>query len=777
VVERVVLSAASSTRAADLLGVDLASRPFYQASRRSLAPVWSDTFLSSLSGRVAAALAVPSGARTVVAELSLQTMTKAVQDLSETQGNLIVVIDGRGRVIAHPDATLAARQENLSSIPLVRRGMAGGQEHGDFAWAGVSYLGSIAPVGPTGWSVLVGQSKDVVYRPLLRLGWALLGGLLLSVLGSLLGAWWLSRQADRRYRQLLQAAESFVQATPLPQVDFDVEEFAQLWLNLRLLFEQIGQRDAETRATRVQLQAVLDAATEVAIISTDAQGVITVFNRGASKMLGYPPDQVMGREAAVFHDELEVRERARELSAQLGRHIDGFETFVAVARQTGYEVRDWTYVRSDGGRLQVSLAVTAVRDGAGLVTGFLGVAVDQTSRIRAAALDVARQAAEAASLAKTEFLSRVSHELRTPLNAMLGYAQLIEIDADSPLTVKQQGRLKSVQQAGWHLVQLIEDVLDLSRIESGNLGVLDGPVDVQRVVDDALELVAPLLSGRGLTLQLDPAHAGRAPTVLVWGDKTRLMQVMVNLLTNAIKYNKDQGRVSVLIHTSMPDHIRIEVSDTGRGMCESQLARIFEPFNRLGMESSGIEGTGIGLLITKRLIELMGGTLAVTSAPGQGSSFVVSLRPVKGGQPRPSVDQIEAPAVALLSPAPGHDHRLVEILYIEDNAVNAMLMETVVSMRPWCRLHVAATASEGAAVAARLRPELVLLDLHLPDGSGVALLHRLRQVDALRHTRIVAVSADATQTQIDNVLAAGAYAYLTKPISLPEVFRVLDELG
>jgi len=769
-VERVALASDTALREAEMLGVDLAARPFYQASRHSLQPVWSDTFLSSLTGRVAAALAVPAGERTVMAELSLQALSKAVQDLAEAQGNFIVVLDGHGRVIVHPDPALTPRQDNLSQLDLVRKGMAGGHENGSFDWNGTRYLGSIAPIGPTSWSVLVGQPRDVVYRPLFRLGWALMGGLILAVIGSSMAALLLSRRDERRYRRLLKAAEGLVRAEPQTEVWFDVEEFAQLWRSLRHLFEQVEQRDRETRATRGQLQAVLDAATEISVIATDAQGTITMFNRGAEKMLGYEAASVLGKSPVMFHDPAELRARAAELSVQMGRAVEGYDTFVAVARQSGYEVRDWTYLRQDGSRLLVSLAATAVCDTEGTVTGFLGVAVDQTARQQAASLEVARQAAEAASQAKSEFLSRVSHELRTPLNAMLGFTQLLEMDAQHPLDGHQRGRLASVQQAGWHLVQLIEDVLDLSRIEAGNLKVNVEAVDAMRVVDEALALVSQAMNiGRIRLHRTRTPDLGDTP-VLVQSDKTRLTQVMVNLLTNAIKYNVPQGHVHVHVDASEPGHTRIEVADTGRGMSAVQLSRIFEPFNRLGQEQSGIQGTGIGLVITKRLIELMGGELGVQSEQGLGSRFTVTLSSAEVAQ---HVDDALTPVSD--TPDLGVPKRHVDVLYIEDNPVNAMLMESIVAIKPFCRLHLAGTASEGASLAARVRPDLIMLDMHLPDGSGVALLHRLQAIRGLGHTKIVAVSADATQAQVDNVLAAGATAYLTKPVSVNDVLKLLDE--
>ena len=579
----------------------------------------------------------------------------------------------------------------------------------------------------------------------------------------------LSHTADQRYRKLIKAAGSYVQAEVPAAIEFDILEFDQLWQHLKHLFEQIGQRDAETRTARAQLQNVFDATTEVSIIATGADGLITVFNRGAEKMLGHEAAAMVGQQSAtVLHDHDELARRGTELSAQLGRPVQGFDVLVAVARQAGYEVRDWTYLRRDGTRLSVSVAFTAVRNGGSEPAGYLAVATDQTAHHRAAGLEVARQVAEAASQSKSEFLSRVSHDLRTPLNAMLGFAQLLAMDTREPLTQVQRGRVALIETAGWHLVRLIDDVLDLSRIESGNLRISMEAVDLVPAINDAVRLVSAQAEQQevSITQQL-PSGAGAQP-VLAWADRTRLIQVLVNLLSNAIKYNVRGGQVRVEVGAAGPQHLQVEISDTGRGMSETQLARLFEPFNRLGMESSPIEGTGIGLVIVKRLLDLMDGSVEVRSTVGSGTRICVRLRNGSQQQTMPPV----LPA-AVGSTARQHEG-LVDVVCVEDNPINSLLMGQIFALRPACRLHLASTTELGMAMIRRLRPRLVMLDLHLPDGSGLVLLESLRLDAGLKHTPVIVVSADGTKHSSQSARQAGARAFLSKPIQIGQALKEID---
>ena len=764
----VALGASPEPREADLLGIDLASRPFYKAARTADAVVWSDTFLSTLTGRVTAVVAAPVGSGMLVAELSLLSLSKTVGSLTSSTGDLVVIVDSQGRIIGHPDAALAARQVSLGHIQLVREGLAGRDANGSFDWDATAYLGSVSHVGRTGWAVLVARPSAQVYGPLYQLGWAVAGGVVLALAGALAAALVLARTADRRYRQLIEAADRYVQTEAPPSVTFDVLEFDQLWRKLQGLFEQIGQRDAETRTARAQLQNVFDATTEVSIIATGADGVISVFNRGAEKLLGYEAKDMVGHNTALMlHDEGELLQRARELSAHFGRPIEGFDCLVAVAREAGYEVRDWSYIRRNGTRVSVSVAITAVRNGDTEPTGYLAIASDQSEHHRAAGLEVARQVAEASSQYKSEFLSRVSHDLRTPLNAMLGFAQLLAMDTSAPLTKVQRDRVALIETAGWHLVRLIDDVLDFSRIESGNLRISMETVDLIPAINDAVRLVSSQATAADVTIsQQLPSDAGGAQ-LHAWADRTRLIQVFVNLLSNAIKYNSRGGQVSVRVIAAQGEPLRIEFSDTGRGMNDAQLARLFEPFNRLGMEASAIEGTGIGLAIVKRLLDLMDGTIEVRSRPGTGTRVSVQVQR--------SV-QLQPP-VAVPDAAPASTPQTVgalDVVCVEDNPVNAVLMGQLFALRPACRLHLAATAELGMAAIRRLRPRLVMLDVHLPDGSGLSLLEQMRVDPDIASTPVIVVSADATLHSTRAAHNAGAWAFLSKPIQIAQALKEID---
>jgi signal transduction histidine kinase/CheY-like chemotaxis protein len=470
----------------------------------------------------------------------------------------------------------------------------------------------------------------------------------------------------------------------------------------------------------------------------------------------------------AWHAADELASRAAELEVRFGRPVLGFEILCGVARDAGYEVRDWIFIRSDGARLLASVAVTAMRGAQGELKGYLGIAVDQTERQRAVELESARERAEVASLAKSEFLSRMSHELRTPLNAMLGYAQLLTLPGERPLSPSQAERVQLIETAGWHLVRLIDDVLDLSRIEGGHMTLSLEPLDLRAVLAEAARLLAPQAAARGVAVVLPDAAAGPATAWSARADGTRLRQVFVNLLSNAVKYNVPGGRVEVSLLGARAGMAGVRVTDTGHGLDAAQIGRLFAPFDRLGVEASGVEGTGIGLVITKRLLELMDGRIEVASTPGVGSSFTVFLPTAEAGESRP------APVPA--GPAQADANVAGAVVYVEDNEVNALLMSAVFALRPGCVLHLSDTLAGARTLIALLRPRLVLVDMHLPDGSGLSLLEWLHEDERLRDIPAVVLSADATRSQQDAAARAGARAYLTKPIQLAETLRVVDAI-
>jgi signal transduction histidine kinase/ligand-binding sensor domain-containing protein/CheY-like chemotaxis protein len=398
-----------------------------------------------------------------------------------------------------------------------------------------------------------------------------------------------------------------------------------------------------------------------------------------------------------------------------------------------------------------------------LVARVVNAEADVRERIRyQEVLSAAKEDAERANLAKSEFLSRMSHELRTPLNAILGFAQLLELD---DLTAQQGTATRHILRGGRHLLGLINEVLDLARVEAGHMSLSPEPVNAVKVFQEALDLVRPLAAQRGLTLE---SHFGPDDESWVIADCQRLKQILVNFLSNALKFNRQGGHVTAVCKAASDRLVRLSVRDTGLGIAPADQERIFVAFERLAADRAGVEGTGLGLALAKRLAELMGGNVSVTSVVGEGSEFCLEL-------PRAA-----APTLAL-SPVPEPDPLAVDreqartVLYIEDNLSNLDLVEQILQMRAGLRLIQAIRGDLGLRLAREEQPDLILLDLDLPDLDGREVLRRLRANEATRHIPVVVVSANALPRGIEQLRAAGANAYVTKPIDVREFFRVLDE--
>lgn len=380
----------------------------------------------------------------------------------------------------------------------------------------------------------------------------------------------------------------------------------------------------------------------------------------------------------------------------------------------------------------------------------------------AEALRVARDAAEAASQAKSEFVSRITHELRTPLNAVIGFGQLLERDAP---TASQREQAGQILRAGGHLLALIDDLLDVARLEHGQLRTSPEPVPATEVLREALELAQPMIDARGLALELD-VHAGMHRYVVA--DYQRLRQVLLNLLSNAIKYNRPHGRIIVAISDPAPGRLRISVTDTGHGIAPRHLPRLFAPFERLGAGSGETEmGTGLGLTVSKGLIEAMGGTIDVDSVLGEGSTFRIDLPLADAPAPPPGDG-----AVAPRSPAGGLPPGT--ILCVEDNPANLKLMESIFADHPGIRLLTTMRGGPAIELAQRHRPDLILLDVHLPDIGGDEVARRLKAEAATASIPIIVLSAEGSRERRREFLAAGALDYILKPI---DVGRFLARVG
>jgi signal transduction histidine kinase/CheY-like chemotaxis protein len=512
--------------------------------------------------------------------------------------------------------------------------------------------------------------------------------------------------------------------------------------------------------------AILTSAT-FSIIATDDRGIIQLFNVGAERMLGYQAADVVDRiTPSDIHDPQEVLARSQALSLELGTTIKpGFEALAFKASRGIEDIYELTYICKDGSRFPACISITALRDDFGKIIGYLLIGTDNSVRKQVELdLNKAMAAADKANHAKSDFLSSMSHELRTPLSAILGFAQLMESGTPSP-TVAQRRSIEQILHAGWYLLELINEILDLTLIESGKLSLSLEPSCLGDVMQECQAMIEPQAQKRGIRV-LFPRFASPC---FVKADRTRLKQALINLLSNAVKYNRTGGSVIVDCSGQTSEHIRIGVTDTGEGLSADKLAQLFQPFNRLGKEAGFEEGTGIGLVMTKRLVELMGGVIGVESSVGTGSVFWIEL---KVSTEPPAAGSADTPAVRRASAA--RDPLARTLLYVEDNPANLMLVEDLVARRPDIHLLTARDGVLGVELARSRLPDVILMDINLPGISGLKALGLLAADPSTSHIPIVALSANAMPRDIQKGLDAGFFRYLTKPIKVHEFMETLD---
>ncbi|MHB0982451.1 MAG: PAS domain-containing hybrid sensor histidine kinase/response regulator [Thiobacillus sp.] len=545
-------------------------------------------------------------------------------------------------------------------------------------------------------------------------------------------------------------------------------------------------RIAEARRQKALLKtgalqnAILNSA-NFSSIATDEKGVIQIFNVGAERMLGYTAADVMNKiTPADISDPEEVVARAKALSVELGTPITpGFEALVFKASRGIEDIYELTYIRKDGSRFPAVVSVTALCDADSKIIGYLLIGTDNTARKlveadraqlykalqdKNAELESAKAVAEKANLAKSNFLSSMSHELRTPLNAILGFAQLLETGAPAP-TATQIVRLHQIIKAGWYLLDLINEILDLAVIESGKLSLSLEPLSLSDVLLECQAMIGPQAQQRGINIIFDKVD----PALFAHADHTRVKQALINLLSNAIKYNRDHGMVEVTCTAISPERIRIRIKDSGAGLPPKKLAQLFQPFNRLGQETGAEEGTGIGLVVTKQLVELMGGSIGVESTVGVGSEFWIEL--IRDVMPQLAAEHAMD---AELAPQAQESAALRTLLYVEDNPANLMLVEQIIEGIPHVRMLSARDANLGIALARAHQPDVILMDINLPGLSGSQALKILREDPATAHIPVLAISANAMPRDIKKGLEAGFFRYLTKPIKVNEFMQALD---
>jgi PAS domain S-box-containing protein len=521
-------------------------------------------------------------------------------------------------------------------------------------------------------------------------------------------------------------------------------------------FVDISQRvkmQAALRAGEKRVMQLVDVVSE-GVVTIDADERVVFFNRAAETIFGVPsadakrsriqrfiaaPRSLPSRFDAVPSGVIELSGLAAD-----GRHFPIEASLSRLDTETG------------------PLLTIVLRD----VTEQHAMREERRSR----------EALEAANRAKTEFLSRMSHELRTPLNAVLGFSHLLRVDSQQPPTLDQLGRIQHIENAGAHLLALVNDVLDLSRVESGQMLVSHESVSLKRVVLESFGMVAALAAERSIELLVDTGDDAVGPppdkaTALsndgpwVVGDPVRWRQVIVNLLSNAVKYNHQGGQVTLSYRVDAT-LCTMRVADTGVGIAADQLERLFEPFNRLGAEKSGVEGTGIGLVLSRRLAELMGGTLRIDSEVDHGTTATLTLQRALLAPPAPHADAVPSAHAAMDGP--------IDVLYAEDDPVNAELVRQVLRLRPGVTLRIADCGARALALARERPPDLMLVDMNLGDMTGLQLARLLRGDPATRGVRLAALSADALPQQIAETMANGFERYLTKPVDVFELLRLVD---
>ena len=513
------------------------------------------------------------------------------------------------------------------------------------------------------------------------------------------------------------------------------------------------QVEEQLRWTEESFRLMVESVADYGIVMLDPYGRVVSWNTGAQRIEGYSAEEIVGQHFSRFYPREDIDRGTPQ------RDLD------VVTAKGRFEDEGWR-VRKDGSTFWANVVFTAIRDQVGNLRGFAKLTRDLTERRKVEAeLTNAKSAAEKANLAKSDSLSSMSHGLRTSLNAILGFAQLME--SGSPLPTPSQKRsIDQILDAGWYLLELITEIHDLAIIESGRLSWSLEPVSLTEVMLECQTMIEPQAQKRGIRITFPRVDS----PCFIKADRTRVKQVLINLLSNAIQYNQVGGSVVVECSASAPQRIRVSVKDTGAGLSPEKLAQLFQPFNRLGQEASGEEGTGIGLVVTKWLVELMGGAIGVASTVGEGSVFWVEL--VVAAAPQLAVGEAELVVPTQAQARNGAAPRT--LLYVEDNPASLQLVEQIIARRPDMRLLSAVNGNLGIELARASRPDVILMDINLPGMSGTDAMKILHQDPATAHIPVVALSVNALPRDVERGVEAGFFRYLTKPIKVNEFMDTLD---
>ncbi|MFA5016243.1 MAG: ATP-binding protein [Methylobacter sp.] len=729
---------------------------------------------------------------TLALQMDLDKLTAVTSDttgLGKTGETVLAQLDGDealyvGALRHIPDAAFHYRVPLDKVAKPMQSALSGGHDQGITRdYADVEVIGAWRYLPALRWGMVVKMDAVEAFAPLYRLQTISLIALGFLLLVAGIVALLFGRTLVAPIRQLITATERIAGGDlnrRVPLVGCD--EFQQLAVSFNTMAEHLQfhytdlERQVEQRTTDIRLaMEQLNDAQHIAQVGSwelNLSNSLLIWSDEIYHLFEIDKDQ-FGATYEAFLNAIHPEDRdavneaySRSLLTQNPYEIT--HRLLMPDRRVKYVTeRCASYFDTDGKPVRSVGTVQDVTElkRTELALKHLNEELEQRVQQRTELLLKAKEEADRANNAKSEFLSRMSHELRTPMNAIMGFAQLLETDRETPITLDQADNVREIRHAGQHLLELINEVLDLARIETGRIELSLEPVEVPLLIGECMALLQPLTLGRRIELKLDDIDG----TGTVQADRLRLRQILLNLLSNAIKYNRDRGNVHITCQPVAAGRIRIAVCDSGRGIAVDAMTRLFKPFERIESAYDGIEGTGIGLALSKRLVEAMGGTIGVESVVGVGSTFWVELPAAEAKDYLPSdfrstEDMQNTYATART------------LLYIEDNPANLRLIQKIISTHTRLLLLDARTAEQGLDIATAHPPDLILLDINLPGMNGFEALRHLQDNPVTCAIPVIAISANAMERDVKKGLAAGFTEYLTKPLDVPKLLALLDTL-
>ena len=739
-------------------GLSFAGLPWFTEAMSSDGPAFGRPFLSPITRAMVSALTVPlrdsAGSRVGLVAATIDLVRLADLQLAQglPPGGSVTVVDQHDIVISRfPEPDRWIGQPIPRSVQNMRRE----NPHGVVVVPGaegVTRAYATVPAGVHGLRVAAGLPTEYVFaspRAARVQGYAVAG---ITLLLATTLAFLLARALARPLHSLGGTVKAWASGSRGARADIDLPgEFRTLAQEFNAMIDAREASEAQLVESERRYAAMLDGV-DLLAINVAFDGRLLYANDALSRLTGWSADELLRGDWT----RLVLPAGAADVFA--GPRTAAAQEFGVPSRHEGI------LLMRDGRRRRIRWSNAPLRSACGELIGITSIGEDVTERHDAELAREASARAEAANQAKTEFLAHMSHELRTPLNAVLGFSQLLQMEAGGQLDEVQRHRLDMIRLAGVQLRSLIDDVLDVSQIESGRLAINLETVNLDALIDEVLKLSEPNAEAQGICLET----AGPTPAITLRTDPVRLRQVLLNLLSNGVKYNRPGGRVRVAVR-AQGDVLEIDVQDDGSGMTPEQMHQLFQPFNRLGRERGPVAGVGIGMTLSRQLVRLLGGDMAVDSTPGVGTSVTVRLKGV--------VIRSIAPSMPPAKHAAGRDGEPSgTVLYIEDNAANTLIVRELLAHWPDVRLLVAGDGQSGMALARQLAPDLVLLDMRLPDVHGIEVLAALR-LDPLTATiPVVSLSASAMPEEVDAARAAGATAYWTKPIDFVPFLKGVSAL-